>query len=32
VFVIWKADAADRRLITSGVYMNGAAFKTEIKK
>jgi len=32
VFVIWKADAVDRKLITSGVYGNGAAFKTEIKK
>jgi len=32
VFVIWKADAADRKLTTSGVYRNGAAFKTEIKK
>ena len=32
VFVIWKADAVDRKLSTSGVYRNGAAFKTEIKK
>ncbi|MCL2302772.1 MAG: alpha/beta hydrolase [Lentimicrobiaceae bacterium] len=32
VFVIWKADATDKKLITSGVYKNGAAFKTEIKK
>jgi acetyl esterase/lipase len=32
VFVIWRTDAADRKLITSGVYKNGAAFKTEITK
>ncbi|MCL2435040.1 MAG: alpha/beta hydrolase [Lentimicrobiaceae bacterium] len=32
VFVIWKTDATDRRLITSGLYKNGAAFKTEITK
>jgi len=32
VFVIWKADAIDRKLTTSGVYKSGAAFKTEIKK
>ena len=32
VFVIWRTDATDRKLITSGVYKNGAAFKTEITK
>jgi hypothetical protein len=32
VFVIWKSDATDRKLTTSGVYKSGAAFKAEIKK
>jgi hypothetical protein len=32
VFVIWRADAAERKLSTSGAYKNGAAFKTEIEK
>ncbi|MCL2246525.1 MAG: RecX family transcriptional regulator [Lentimicrobiaceae bacterium] len=31
-FVIWKTDATDRKLTTSGVYSNGAAFKMEIER
>ncbi|MCL1851137.1 MAG: alpha/beta hydrolase [Bacteroidetes bacterium] len=30
--VIWKTDVENRKLITSGVYKNGAAFKTQIEK
>ena len=32
VFVIWKTDAVNRKLITSGIYKGGAAFKTKIEK
>jgi len=32
IFVIWRADAVEKKLITSGIYRNGAAFKTELKK
>ena len=32
VFVIWRTDAANRKLTTSGTYKSGVAFKTEIKK
>jgi len=32
IFVIWRTDAVDKKLITSGIYRNGAAFKTELKK
>jgi predicted peptidase len=32
ILVIWRRDATDRRLTTSGIYKNGAAFKTEITK
>ena len=32
ILVIWRSDATDRKLTTSGVYKNGAAFKTEITK
>jgi len=31
-FVIWRTDATDRKLISSGSYKNGAAFKTNIEK
>jgi hypothetical protein len=32
VFVIWRTNATDKKLTASGTYINGAAFKTEIKK
>jgi pimeloyl-ACP methyl ester carboxylesterase len=32
VYVIWRTDATNRKLLTSGVYRNGAAFRTEIAK
>jgi len=32
IFVIWRTDATDRKLISSGAYKNGAAFKTDIEK
>ena len=30
--VIWRSDATDKKLINSGIYNNGAAYKTDIKK
>ncbi|MDR0206414.1 MAG: RecX family transcriptional regulator [Bacteroidales bacterium] len=32
VFVIWRIDRTNRKLIASGTYKNGATFKTEISR